>query len=491
LSSYFLCKVSLCRGTAAVLLLGLCSVPVFAKSPELSAIELYTIADSRVFVGVAGFTLNAKNEVHLCSGARTISKGNYGKLPRVELAAGMSLERTNDGVLLLNRGGAPECVVPGNLKLERAGGETPSELADKAVLSGQVVSKSVNATSSIPPFARGVKIVLVAMLDTELAEFLLAQRGGDIVSWRGYLVDNPAGPHASEAKAALSILYGKDGQTALAAYQSSVNARQPNYAKLEAAKSALDYALATAVSDASTDALAQAIGQEAKSLDKEGLGEIALYQTAVAKQSTGYSHLLAAEAFLHITLNLDQKLPETISLSEACTKERTILDHRFVDFANKLSANRPDEAFEAIKPLRPFAQEFPKVQNSLDALYSYYVGLGKKDAEKGDLQGEVSEFRKAAEVKPTPEVGPMIEAAEAQAHESADRAAATTASSMSAAAEDDNDFVKAYEVLANLTPSQRKLVAERLASKPEISSAHIYPSRVLATSVVCNMRTTS
>jgi hypothetical protein len=35
---------------------------------------------------------------------------------------------------------------------------------------------------------------------------------------------------------------------------------------------------------------------------------------------------------------------------------------------------------------------------------------------------------------------------------------------MSASAEEDKDYVKAYEVLDNLTPSQRKLVADRLDS---------------------------
>ncbi len=35
---------------------------------------------------------------------------------------------------------------------------------------------------------------------------------------------------------------------------------------------------------------------------------------------------------------------------------------------------------------------------------------------------------------------------------------------MSTAAEDDKDYVKAYEVLADLTPSQQKMVAERLDS---------------------------
>ena len=123
--------------------------------------------------------------------------------------------------------GAPECIVPGNLKLEKAEGETPAELAERAELSGQIVSKSVSTTDSIPRLTPGVKIVLVDTLDTELAEFLLAQRAGTIASWQGYLGKYPAGPHSGEAKAALSSLYVQDGQTALTAYRASLNDPQP------------------------------------------------------------------------------------------------------------------------------------------------------------------------------------------------------------------------------------------------------------------------
>jgi hypothetical protein len=464
-SSSFLCKVSLCRSVAAIVLLGF-SVPAFAaaKAPELSAIEVYPIGDSQGYVQISAFALNGKNEVHLCAGVTPISKGNYGKLPRVELAAGMSLEIKKDGVLLLSRGGAPECIVPGNLKLEKAEGETPAELAERAELSGQIVSKSVSTTDSIPRLTPGVKIVLVDTLNTELAEFLLAQRGGTIASWQGYLGKYPAGPHSGEAKAALSSLYVQDGQTALTAYRASLNDPQPNYAKLQAAKSALDYAMARAPSNSATDALTLGIQQEARALNSKGLAEIALYQTALASQSSGYSHLLTAEALLHITLNLDPVSPETKSLSEACTRERTFLDDHLVRFRNNLSANRPDEAFEAITPLRPFAQEDPEVQKALDDLYSYHVDQGKKDAEKSDLQGEVSEFKKAAAVESRPEIEPMIRVAEDQAQQSIDSAAIKMALTMSQGAEDDKDYFKAYEVLSALTPNQRKNaeVAERL-----------------------------
>jgi hypothetical protein len=463
-SRYFVGWVPFCRTSVAVVLLGLLPGSAFAKTPELSAIEVYPTGDAHGYVQISGFTLNAKNEVHICTGVPSISKNNYGKLPKILLGPGMSLERAKDGMLLLTRGGAPECVVPANLKLEKDEGATPSELADKTELQGQIAAKSISSTDTIPRVVPGVKIVFVATLDTELAEYLLAQSSANIAGWKAYLGRYPGGPHSGEAKAALSVLNVRDGQADLAAYQASPKGGQPNYGKLQAAKVALDAAMASAPSNEGTEALAKGINGETKDLNSKGMGEIALYRDGLAKQAGGYPHLVAAEKISQFTLGLDPKSPETASLSQACVQERTNLDHHLVDFANKLSAHRPDEAYEAIKPISGFATEYPKVQDSLQALYSYHVDQGKKDAGKSDFQGEVDEFQKAAAVESTPEIVELLRNAQQQLQETTDKAAITSASTMSASAEDDKDFVKAYEVLADLTPSQQKAVAERLDS---------------------------
>jgi hypothetical protein len=461
-SRFFVCWVPFCRTTAAVLLLGLLSGSAFAKTPELSAIEVYPTGDARGYVQISGFTLNAKNEMHICTGVQTINKNSYGKLPKLTLGPGMTLERGKDGILLLSRGGAPECVVPAGLKLEKAEGATPSELADQTDLQGQIVAKSISSTQTIPRITPGVKIVLVATLDTELAEFLLAQSSGTIPAWKTYLGKYAAGPHAGEAKAALAVLYVQDGETGLAAYQASLKSGQPNYEKLQAAKFSLEAAKANASSNEVTDGLAKGINAETRNLNSKGLNEVALYRDALAKQTSGYSHLVAASGISQQTLVLDPKSAETATLSQACVQEKTNLDHHLVDFANFLSAHRPDQAYEAIKPLRPFAGEYPKVQESLHSLYSYYVEHGKDDTVKNDPQNAVDQFQKAAEVEPTPEVAELLRNARQTLQETTDKAAITNASTMSAAAEDDKDFVKAYEVLADLTPSQQKVVAERL-----------------------------
>lgn len=321
-SRYFVCRVPFCRTTVAVLLLGLLSGSAFAaKAPELSAIEVYPTGESQAYVQISGFTLNGKNEVHLCTAGQPINKNSYGKLPKLTLAPNWSIERAKDGVLLLSRGGAPECVVPANLKLEKAEGVTPSELADKTDLQGQVVGKSVGSAGTIPPLTPGVKIVLVSTLDTELAEFLLAQRSESIAGWKSFLGKYPSSQHTGEGKGTLAHLYVLNGQSQLAAYETSLKSGQPNYGKLQAARAALESANALVPSSPEMDALATGINAETSNLNGKGQSEIALYRDALVKQVPGYSHLVAAETISQLTLGLDPKSPETASLSQACIRE--------------------------------------------------------------------------------------------------------------------------------------------------------------------------
>ena len=107
---------------------------------------------------------------------------------------------------------------PGNLKLKSRGGNT-LRLADKTDLQGQVVGKSVGSAGAIAPLTPGVKIVLVSTLDTELAEFLLAQSSGSIAGWKSYLGKYPTSQHTGEAKGALAHLYVLSGQSELATYE--------------------------------------------------------------------------------------------------------------------------------------------------------------------------------------------------------------------------------------------------------------------------------
>ena len=433
-----------------------------AKGPGLSAIEVYPAAGSQAYVQLGGFSLNAKNEVRLCPGAQRITKENYGKLPKIMLSPGMTIERDKSGTLLLTRGGQPECVVPGNLKLERSEGETPSELAEKASVQGQIVSKSENATGDIPAFAPGVKIVLIAAPDTELAEFLRAQGASKIAVWQSYISKFPGGAHAAEAKSSLALLYVKDGNAALQAYHSSLKGSQPDYGKLQSAKSALDSAGATASTAPGVDALSKEVGADVADLDSRAKSELDLYRAAFKTSGAGYAHLVAAETISEAAFSVEPDSPDTFAINQACKVERTALENRIRDSGGKLAARQPDEAYSAIVPVRSFAPEYPKIQSSLHAIYLYHVELGRKAGANNDPRGAVAEFQKASEIELTPEIRRLLKTTQDEAQASADKAAVTAALAKSNEAEASNDYIAALDVLYTLPPAQRAITTDRI-----------------------------
>lgn len=69
----------------------------WAKEPSLTAIELYQSAAGTAYTQLTNVTINGKSDVRLCGSSGSIDKNGYGKLQKVTLAVGMSLERTRMG----------------------------------------------------------------------------------------------------------------------------------------------------------------------------------------------------------------------------------------------------------------------------------------------------------------------------------------------------------------------------------------------------------
>jgi hypothetical protein len=438
-----------------------------AKNSSLSAIEIYPVpgsqgAGSQAYVQINDFSLNSKNELRLCNGASKIDRETYGKLPKIPLAPGMALEREQNGVLMLTRGGQPECAVPGNLKFDKADVGSPAELAEKASLQGQVVSKSDGAVGSVAPLAVGVKLVFVQAPDDELAAFLLAQRSGTITAWKTYLGRFPAAPHTADAKTSLSRLYVQDGDAALGAFKASRTTSTPDYGKLQAADHAFDEARRVDPAAAGEDTLKKNIDQQVADLNQKAQGELNLYRQAFKNQTAGYNHLLAAEAISGITASIAPQSGDALALSRACKEERGMLESRIQSASSKLAAGQPDDAYRTIAPVQPFAPEYARIQDHLDAIYRYHLNLGKKEAAANDLNGAVAEFQKAYDVKHTPEVAALLGKTQGDAEANADKAAVTAALGRSNDAEANKDYVTAYEVLDSLTPAQKTSVSARM-----------------------------
>ena len=197
---------------------------VQSKDVPLTAIELYDGPDGAAFVQLSGLLINGKAEVRSCAAVTQINKSNYGKLPKITLSSSVaSLERDAQGTMTLTRGTDSECVVPANLKFEKDESLTPAQLADRATLSGQVLTSSVQGVTSLPPLKPTVKLVFVQAPDAELAEYLRADRAHSVEQWQDYLARYPKAAHTDPGKQNLALLLLKEGNDGLKAYRSSAS----------------------------------------------------------------------------------------------------------------------------------------------------------------------------------------------------------------------------------------------------------------------------
>src|ERR1700687_1972681 len=129
----------------------LVAAPVRAKNASLTAIELYIGPNGPAYVHVTDVLINGKFELRVCDSTPKIDKSTYGRLAKVTLSAGASIEYGTDGVLTLKRDSTSSCVVPSDLKFDKNGPVTPAELASRAVLQGKVLSATIGASDAPPP----------------------------------------------------------------------------------------------------------------------------------------------------------------------------------------------------------------------------------------------------------------------------------------------------------------------------------------------------
>src|SRR5437588_9281030 len=81
---------------------GLLAVSAQAKeAPPIIAIALFDSPNGQAYVQINGLMLNGKTEVRVCDGVPKFDKKTYDKLPKTQLQGATSLERGQDGVLVL------------------------------------------------------------------------------------------------------------------------------------------------------------------------------------------------------------------------------------------------------------------------------------------------------------------------------------------------------------------------------------------------------
>ncbi|HZP05732.1 MAG TPA: hypothetical protein VFB43_12600 [Terracidiphilus sp.] len=445
------------------ILLPLVPTSLHAKTAGLTAIAIYPGHDGQDYQQIADFVLNGKNEVNLCTATSGIDKSAYHKLGKAMLTADTSIERTSDGVLMLTQGAAaPVCVVPGNLKFEKGGSFSASELADKAEIEGRVINGSDSSATQIVPIKPGAKIVFVAAPDQELAEYLRADRAGTIHGWQVYLQAYPAGAHGGAAKRSLAMLFLADGASALQTYAGSKGGSSPNYGKLKDARQAADHARALVADDAAIAELSQKIHAEVLALSAGAQEKLNLYQQAFKQQAPGYANLVAAEKLADGAYATEPTTPEAAAAENATRQARVAYNGILHDCEAQIAAQQADEAAQKIALLHGFAAEDANVAADIKAVSALYVANAKKLEDGPDWPGVVKELEKAEAILSNADTEAFLKTARAQALSTANQAAADAATQKSQTAEASSDFITAYEVLDDLPPDQRALVTARL-----------------------------
>lgn len=455
----------LLRSFLSITLLLLCFPhSLHAKNAGLTAIVVYPDHDGQSYQQVADFILGGKNEVYLCAGTSGIDKNAYHKLAKVTLATGMTLERGSDGVLMLTQSAAPACVVPGNVKYDKGETYTASELGDKVEIEARVVSGSDPAATQIVAIKPGVKIVFVAAPDEELAQYLRADRQGNIPGWQLYLGKNTAGAHLAAAKKSLAALFVQAGAADLAAYDSTKDGSDPNYGKLKDARQAADQAQALVPGDAAIADLSGKIHADVLALSSAAEAGLSQYQQALKTQAAGYANLVVAEKLADGASSVEPATPEAAAAESDTKQARAALDSVLHDCEGDIAAHRTDEAAQKIAPLHAFTAEYARVANDLQSISALYVAHSKVLEEQPDWPGAVKELEKAEATVASPDTEALLKSAREQALIAANKAAADDATQKSQQAQTSGDIITAYEVLDDLPPDQHALVTDRLAT---------------------------
>src|SRR5580658_2194816 len=425
-----------------VLILVLTGPAAHSKEVSLVAIELFDGPNGAAFVQVSNLLINGKAEVRSCGGAAQINKSTYGKLLKIPLTGPVtSLERDAQGIMNLTRGSESECVVPSNLKFEKDESLTPAQLADRATLQGTVLSSSPAGTTEAPQFKPTVKIVFVAAPDTELGEYLRAERAHSVTQWQDYLGRYPKDAHTDPGKQALGALQLKEGEDALAAYHNSAATSSPAYPELRTAYLRADQVHVLLPDNDRAAKLQENVRGELVLVAGKGNVELQAYKQALAGHAAGYVHLGNARLLADHTLEVDSHFDQGLALQSKIADERKRVDAALRSAESMMATQHYDEAVIVVADFRSFADEEPRIAAVIDTAYKYHIEQGKADESSQKWHDAVQEYQKASSLKPTSEAADALKQAQAEFLSSTNRSAADAALQQSAAFQQNKQFI--------------------------------------------------
>ncbi len=434
-----------------------------AKDAPVAAIVLFDGTQGAAYVQITGVTLNGKTEVRVCDGVSKFDKNAYNALPRVPFAGASSLQLREDGVLMLTVNAQPECVVPSNLKFDRKPELTPAEAAEQAVLQGAPVSAS-GLDLGIPALKPGVQVVFVPSPDVELADFLRAQRANTLKDWQDFVVRYPSSNRLAGAQNAIAGLHQQAAEAAFGQYQKPSGPRR-EIAMLRQACMEAQAANQASPGYSPAIKLMDTIGRELDSLLEPDRARLQAFQKALQEHGSGYSQLAAARVHLERLLTVRPDYAPVLNLRREVAAEERTLETTVSNAESLRASGRYDDALNSLGPYISFASEMSRVEGVVNAAYKHHFDRGHILALQQDWEEAVAEFRKAAAIRPdSREAVAALNDATLQLNAQRDQLKANLAVLQSNEYASTNEFVEAYNVLADLPDKQRALVTSQLSA---------------------------
>jgi hypothetical protein len=448
---------------AVVLLLG-ASITTYAKDASLTAVVLFDGPQGAAYVQIAEAALNGKVEVRGCDGVSGLDKNTYNALPRASLAGANSLQRGADGVLTLTTNGKSVCVVPSNLKFERRVELTPAEAADQAVIRGTPVSASPR-DAVLPAFKLGVQLIFVAAPDVEFADFLRAQRANTIRDWQDFLTRYPSSTRRPSAQDAIAGFHEHAAESAFTQYQNSNGGKAPDLAVLRQAYLEAQTAIQSSAGYKPAARLMDDIGRELDNLARPDQTRLEAYRKAVQDRTAGYAQLSAAKQHVERLLEIRPDYAPLLSLEREIAAEQRKLDTTIVNAQVLIAESHYDQAVNSLGAYVAFASEMPRVDGVISAAFKHHFDNGQRLSGHQEWEKAIVEFGKASALRPDrKDVQAAADTAAAQLEAQRNQQAADAVVQDSEEYARKNQFVEAYNVLADLPEKQRALVAPQIAA---------------------------
>jgi len=434
-----------------------------AKDAPLSAIVLFNTPSGPAYTQVTGVTLNGKTELRVCDGMATLDKRSYDVLPRVQIKLPSVLERTADATLTLRMDGAkPICVLPNGIKFDKTPELTPAQAADQAVIFGMMAQSSPQA-ADIPALKPGTQIFFVATPDTELSEYLRAERSQSVALWQDYLKRYPVSAHSAPARQALAGILLEATQSKITEYSRTAPDETPRLGLLKQARAYVFQAEALSGNHAAADKVRQELHAQLDLLLEKDRRQLQSFTKALAQRAAGYEYLVAAKKRNEQILEVEPDYPPAIALHNEISGEENNLDAVLHNADSQMLARMYDDALKTVEVYRGMAAELPQIANIVETAYRFHFSRAQQLSAQGSWQQAAEEFRAAIKVRPDiQETAAALKNAEAQAANAFNRRVAEQVLADSRNYAQKNDFIAAYDVLANLPDPQRTLVADQL-----------------------------